>query len=544
VEDDTGLESSWKLVLKWLKDCEECHDKCSPVESGNPWYPTRLLDVGEEDTSLVKLIVTTNSRIRGPYLTLSHRWGKGDMYKLMTAELQSFQDGISPAKFPRTFKDAMTVTKRLGFRYIWIDSLCILQDSVEDWQIESSQMQKVYANGYLNIAATAATGPEDGLFQHRERDQAWPLYVSTAADHRVSLAYDASMVEEELERVELNNRAWTLQERLLAPRVLHFGRRQLFWECQAQQACEMFPQQIPISCLRYNNVFRCGKSLEPAIFMDRIARLGGIVPEDPAQFPYEMWRHVVPRYMGCSLTMAKDKLVAIGGVAKHISNMIHDEYAAGHWRSSIPGSLLWMTLRHQQADKAPSYRPQPYRAPSWSWASLEAEITWSGVDGPSRVYSKAEQLVDIHEVSINPVAGDDEFGQLTGGLIRLSGRLLTPLRVDQGPKFYEVVNEASKPDWPPPNTWISWIKPDVPNASGPVDVSCLPLFNVDYHGPDHLYKECLLLTPRPDRGPNVFKRYGEACFKNHGFKMFDFTEGVEMRSLLGCDVLDTELVLI
>lgn len=117
-------------MLTWYDNCVENHERCKVTQLGPLYYPTRLLDIGDEHDSGVELIITATSNLEGSYLTLSHRWGDGHMYTLTMAELRNFQAGIPLANLPRIFRDAVKIARHLRVRDLWIDSLCIIQDSL------------------------------------------------------------------------------------------------------------------------------------------------------------------------------------------------------------------------------------------------------------------------------------------------------------------------------------------------------------------------------------------------------------------------------
>ena len=146
---------------------------------------------------------------------------------------------------PKVFQDAIHIAGWFGISYLWIDSLCILQDSHHDWIRESCKMKNIYKNSSLTVAATAATDPYGGCF--RDRD---PILVAPIR-YRVSLetqehqtTFNRRAWEPAIDSSPLSKRAWAFQERLLSPRLLHFGENQMLWECNEMSACESCPGGI------------------------------------------------------------------------------------------------------------------------------------------------------------------------------------------------------------------------------------------------------------------------------------------------------------
>ena len=230
--DHTSSQDSLEQLELWIKECTTSHDHCvmgRASETVPDCLPTRLVDVGQTpyETS-IRLCDGKSLRVETEYVTLSHCWGKKVSPKLLTTNCSRFYNSIPQDQLSRTFADAVEMTRRLGRRYLWIDALCIIQDSVEDWNIEASTMGEVYSRSYLNIAATASTDGQGGLFRTRDPLSITPCrIVPTWEDFsREPLVYfDTSQYRTDIEEAPMNQRAWVVQERLLAPRVVHFSDR-------------------------------------------------------------------------------------------------------------------------------------------------------------------------------------------------------------------------------------------------------------------------------------------------------------------------------
>lgn len=480
-------------------------------------------------------------------MTLSHRWGTGPVpYRLTSDTLPTLLSthGVCISELPRTFREAIEVTRRFGVRYLWIDSMCIIQDSDEDWQKESAQMVDVYSHSHLNIAATASDNAEQGLFRRRQADPSWPwhaLATSGNGEVRRCVIYDREMLLKGLGKAPLNSRAWVMQERFLAPRVVHFGESQLFWECHEQTASEMFPSQIPSHASR--GVIGPGKSLDADYLVQtndsfRVAHR--------SNYPYLMWDMMVEQYMQCAVTKPQDKLVAISGLAQHIARTMDnaDTYLAGLWQSRLPQQLLWLVDSCQQADRSASHRPRDYHAPSWSWASVEAQVIM-----PALRDNNTHDLVTVRDVSVTPVGGHDgdAFGQLVGGWIKLRGMLLTRLRIEVNndrPCVFKTVE------------WV-YIAPDVPQDMAVLTqqcqwVDCMPIVRYDEDGGDK-YVSCLLLQPRRAQGNNkdtdaktCYERFGYAQFREDSLAVWDDSDaGADMRRRAGCGwIRDVDITIV
>ncbi|KAG9229382.1 heterokaryon incompatibility protein-domain-containing protein [Amylocarpus encephaloides] len=181
----------WEQIKIWLAECQGWHVDCKKDNQAN-WLPTRLIDVGVPFTeNEPRLVLSENiRRLEGEqgvnYIALSHVWGELNFLKLTTANILSLQTTIPRRGLSRTLRDAISASRKLGVSYLWIDSLCILQDSKEDWQAGCSVMDLVYKHALCNIAAS---GPHVGLFSVRDPFSLMPLKIHFKPDPTVSETY-------------------------------------------------------------------------------------------------------------------------------------------------------------------------------------------------------------------------------------------------------------------------------------------------------------------------------------------------------------------
>lgn len=404
ISGNTGSAAAMSRVRMWMKHCFDTHRDCGPDIEGP--LPSRVLDLGVgEAPSTIKLYLTNKNN--GRYICLSHCWGTNIRHVTTTkATLEHWQSGVHISHLPRSFREAIIVTRQLGIRYLWIDSLCIIQDDDEDWQTESVQMAQIYQGCYLTIAATKASDDEGGLFsvtspQYSERDICFDfagtrtrfLYRRQPPDHdywfRSGAVYSQTRISP-----PLLNRAWIYQERLLSPRILHFTNEELVFECRERSDCECGYDT-------HNKSMKVRHAL--ALSSDQKALLS-------------RWLCIVNEYSLLDLTYGKDKLPGLSGVAKQMQHLNGDSYLAGLWRSTLIQCLCWYNPGYNIIRGVGSHdKPETWRAPSWSWAHIDGCILFFsvGVD-----YS----LVDIHVASCEHI-GMDDTGEVTGGSISLSGRL-------------------------------------------------------------------------------------------------------------------------
>jgi hypothetical protein len=147
-------------------------------------------------------------------------------------------EGFLFSQLPRTFQDAIHVTRELGKQYLWIDSLCIIQGEGGDWETEAQRMEKVFSCAYCTIAATSANGWHDGFLQQN----AFRSYTSVqdVSGRRVSISSNIDDFENDVEEAQLNQRGWVLQERVLSRRIIHFALNHTYWECGSDLRCDNF----------------------------------------------------------------------------------------------------------------------------------------------------------------------------------------------------------------------------------------------------------------------------------------------------------------
>jgi len=344
------------LTREWLEECVRNHKKC---HIPNPdWLPTRLIAVGlansVDDPKLVESAhIHKKGRALPRYLALSHRWGTSTVFKLETTNRDELMKRIPMDRLSITFKDAIDLARQLNIPYLWIDSLCIIQDSPEDWRNESTLMNKVYKHSVCNIAASAASDTT-GLYRLRDRQTINSMITTKRLVRRKDGGgmYFFSSSGNEFKATPpgpLYGRAWVFQERLLSPRSVHFS-TQLFWECRQKRACETYPQRMPQGpdLTRFNTK---AKAWENELVGEKV--LG-------------FWQELIENYIDCELTFPTDRLIAMAGIAEEFRQILKtDEYLVGMWRTHMPQNLVWAVKPRNWWDPKTSdpfpTRPAMYR---------------------------------------------------------------------------------------------------------------------------------------------------------------------------------------
>ncbi len=279
---------------------------------------------------------------------LQHSRGRSLPTRLLLDNRKDFEQGIRVVNLPLTFQHAIDFARLMKCQYLWIDALCIIQDSKEDWLSESAAMSTVYSNTLLNLAATSSRDGSGGLYYPQNLHLSTPLVVQSSGSHYI--ISDSTAWQRRIEDGPLNHRAWVQQERFLAPRVVHFSYDQIWWQCLEAKASEAFPFGLPFDLK----------------IKDEEAESHNI----PADIVHPEWLRWVEGYTKTDITKDSDRLVATVGIANSFTNPLDPHrsvYLAGLWWQDLVVSLLW------HSTESPT-KLDPSVAPSWSWASVKGEI--------------------------------------------------------------------------------------------------------------------------------------------------------------------------
>ena len=236
-------------ITHWLGQCIDSHTQCFDVQTfaaTRVVLPKRLLDLRfVAQKGLVRLVISQSLPQDAVYATLSHCWG-GQCEKTLTVDsLKDFEEGLLLSSLPKTFQDAIIVTAKLSVSYLWIDALCIVQDSVDslEWRQEASIMGDIYANSCFTLAATTSPNSQSGLLHQRNPLSVWPCRLTATWECFVpgELVVSVEAGARDSEMKPLGDRAWAFQEWLLSKRLIHFSKDQVRWECYCLTASEVHP---------------------------------------------------------------------------------------------------------------------------------------------------------------------------------------------------------------------------------------------------------------------------------------------------------------
>lgn len=324
------------LYRRWLHDCASEHPACPDTTSAP--LPTRVLDVRSGSaTGDVKLKCTNHER--GDFIALSYCWGGVVPLRTLSTNFASRIERIRWHDLPRTFQDVVQLARQLEIPYIWIDALCIIQDSAEDWATESAKMAEIYGNASIVGIAAAAPSPNTGFLGMRENHVWEQVTFGPPADERCLLLRETCEHSANMDpgsKLAVSDRGWCLQERLMGQRTLIFRQEEVVWECRQGYRCE---------CSSAENGYQ---SLP--VYQNR----GSVLPT-PQRYPrdtstnlfescsqaYDFWRNAIQEYTQRLMTKATDRLPAISALTKVIGEDTGDEYIAGLWKNDILHGLLW-----------------------------------------------------------------------------------------------------------------------------------------------------------------------------------------------------------
>ena len=362
---DAGSEQAFNLVSRWVEACRQRHPECNQTLTGLALpevssLPARVLDLAND---AIRLFVTNGTK--GRYMALSYCWGPPARPPLKTTRdtLTQHLHAIPWDKMPNTFRDAVSVARRLGFQYLWIDSLCIIQDDQQDWIRESEHMGTVYEHADLTIAASHSSSCWDE-FLGRRREVAPFVQLTGFAGNAVGIfAHLRSEKAEDAfpEYGNLNSRAWATQEWLLSRRMVFYTPAQLMWSCKKITQAETGDRCFSISRNTH-------------------------------------WKHVVEQYSERQLTYKTDKLVALEGLRRGSAAKYGRAYMFGIWRDCIPDQLLW------QVTQLAACADDALHLPTWTWAHVPCGIRFLPIRGAKNITTDTSTAADGRTLRVKSMA--------------------------------------------------------------------------------------------------------------------------------------------
>ncbi|EPE24720.1 hypothetical protein GLAREA_08573 [Glarea lozoyensis ATCC 20868] len=401
-EFDIPKTAASKETFWFIKDryqnCLQYHIQC---KSESPqWAPTRLIWLDPQNDD-VRLSVDHKPDVE--YVALSYCWGGVEFFQTTLGNYESVLNAIHFSNLPQTFQDAITVARSLNFRYIWIDSICIIQDSSTDWAQQSSRMADVYMNACLTIAATSSPNAHAGFLSvpHDGRydpvSQRFPQ--RNTPDLLLTARIEPTDLHEKVNMGPLDQRGWSFQENLLSMRILKFTVAEVKWTCQSEDICECGGDSAISS---FRNIMR---------FLNQM--------KGSSDF-HTVWLKTLNEYGNRKLTYQSDRLPAMSGIASVVQRATSSEYVAGLWTDTFVLDLLWRSAKRGDLPRPiipKRFGDQEITAPSWSWASLEGNIKYAPYFNSKEVMTLC---VAVLQASAS-LAGLNVFGEVYGGIATLLG---------------------------------------------------------------------------------------------------------------------------
>jgi hypothetical protein len=380
--------------------------------------PKRVLDLGEGSENRTKdLSLLETHEMSATYVALSHCWINRDILKTTKANLTDHLSSIAYHLLPPTFQEAIMVCRWLGEKYLWIDSLCIVQDDPVDWEEQASKMDTIYENAFFTIAAhgysTILPNPRECDITHFENEVQAKIRVRKIPPHQF-LSPEGVILGGlgETPPQEISGRGWCYQERLLSSQILHFTSFEILHEDAKGR----------IKC-------QCGN--DHAWFLPGIKRPTLKDAKDPPM----IWMNIVEQYSQKGFTKQWDLLPGLAGAARRFQAYHQPgQYLAGLWTVELARWLCWKSKRQSLWGSVRSgcnicghwprrlQEPPPsasYIVPTFSWASR-----FGSCEFITDVWKDAfQQMVEIIQFQCTAV-DRNSWGRFTSCSIEIKGNVL------------------------------------------------------------------------------------------------------------------------
>ncbi|KAK2761233.1 hypothetical protein FQN54_001755 [Arachnomyces sp. PD_36] len=425
-------DQAFELINKWVSDCESSHGRdCGSRAS---YLPTRLVEICTGESLRLYEPVPNE---QGRYVALSYCWGGPQKFQTLKSTVADRLHGFSVSVLPKTLQDALRVTQRLGIRFLWVDALCIIQDDPSDKAHEISKIAQVYQNAFLTLSATRALTVQDGFLADNKDESTglWkdliPVRCRVPSEKAMTLKEGFQLPPRGMGTLWLcdesddmrmgftepvSRRAWCLQEQILSPRLLAYGRWPK-WRCRtcAHTDGGYYWQQTwnhdDTDGLEGRLINLLLRSTEPGNVPNRLGFFSLIQL-------YQGWYRLVQDFTGREISCPSDKLPAIGGVAAEMSRVTGSRYLAGLWEHNILHDLMWFTRVREWLN-----RPAKWRAPTWSWASIDSLVVYNKITADAIPLATVTRCNVTLETTISP------FGEVRGGTLIIEGPF-APLESD------------------------------------------------------------------------------------------------------------------
>ena len=399
---EPNSETVFSFLEEQLDQCLNVHvpaGSCQFQTGSRP--PRRLLHIQREaGQPHLKLVEPAEGALL-KWCALSYCWGNEGTSMTTRATLQSRLMSVKFDELPRTLREAILVCQRLNVSYIWIDSLCIVQDDEEEKMHDVKHMPDVYGQAFITLSASSASSVNKGFLHTRDIAMRFPPF---SLRYRCRDGAEGRLLfQPELypKRDPTNRRGWTLQERVLSPRLIDFSSLQVRWRCQTTKSCD---SGYPPSQWKWY--------FHATDYISR-ASLQHMSTDDVIY----LCKTLVEDYSQRQVTFPEDKLVAFSAIPTLLNR--DGGYYAGLWAADFPFNLTWAPNGSPGGHLPP--RPRKYRAPSWSWAALDVEVYF-----PCFIFLRPRDHCKVHakvlECESKPLHPDAPFGAISSAYLKIRGR--------------------------------------------------------------------------------------------------------------------------
>ncbi|PQE28701.1 hypothetical protein CJF32_00003916 [Rutstroemia sp. NJR-2017a WRK4] len=487
---DTSSDRTFVTIDNWLEDCKINHPECNsliPAFGDNSYSPKRLLDLTDARTVLREDVPG-----RPVYACLSHCWGRSnDIIQTTLENINRFKIKILWEDLPKTFRHAVEICRRMDINFLWIDSLCIIQDCKDDWNEQAPQMASIYKNAFITIEATKSKESTEGCYAMTNADHLARRVPGTDVYvRREPPKFPTHWTTRNLEQWPLLDRGWIYQEMRFSRRVLHFGAQEVIWECLNARKSESGCSDQPLGrndCDTYVN-----------------KRDGTITYSKLANDSRKLWYKIVHEYSRLQLTFEKDRMPALAALTQDMEMLrADDRFLAGLWEKTLLLDLLWMVW----PPRPKTGRLATWRAPTWSWACVQSQVMWwSWVE----YVLDSVEVVDIRYVTKGPACmGEIQEASITLRVPLLRARLerrerRDTLCLDSATPFLKDIlirNQSMDYEFSVPGPY---------HIPSPTEVFIAPI-GIDKHDYSHTG---IVLLKRQDRALVLYERVGWVSFQH------------------------------
>ncbi|KAJ4321516.1 hypothetical protein N0V84_005319 [Fusarium piperis] len=467
-ESNVDSDASWDFARRCLGTCLEKHGRCrerltdasetrlrhvgeglgsEEIDIAN--IPTRLLDVQAGTAGHIKLIkfdmLSDHEKAvlcSSGFAALSYCWGGQQSLTLTESQSQHLYGGFSSSELSKTLQDAVCVVRKLGLRYLWVDALCIQQDSDQDKAEEISRMASYYGSATVTICAAAAASSDQGFLFHRKSYpfDTGPFQLPLRNENGADEGHIYLLLEAQGSPEPTTTRGWTLQESLLSRRILIYSERQLYWSCSTSM-CGCGGDIVALAD-------KVSGSIESLV--DNIYPIGASL-----QLPTSnQWQHLLMDYTTRHIGVPGDKLLAISALVSHIWDVSKERqekpaYIAGLLVSLSNGISVLDQLRWHVLDPSRSRRASVYRAPSWSWAAIDGPIQ-NLVSRDDRLVPRQPDEAVVHNYSVDLVHQNLPFGSVSDAHMVIEAKMrplcecinIADIQLIMGPEEWNPSNQS------------------------------------------------------------------------------------------------------